>query len=161
MPDMLVKLYELPPASPKVEALRPNGVTCRRAESYERSAVLAFVREHFPSWGDELLAGFTNVPPSVFVATEGGKVLGFACYNATRPNYFGPTGVDEAQRGRGIGEALLLQSLEALAAEGYAYAIIGGVGPAEFYAKAVGATIIEGSEPGIYGTMLRQREKAR
>jgi GNAT superfamily N-acetyltransferase len=159
MPDMLVKLYELPPASPKVEQLRANGVTCRRAESYERAPVLRFVREHFPTWCDELLAGFASVPPNVFVAIEGGNILGFACYNATRPNFFGPTGVDEPERGRGIGEALLLQSLEALAAEGYAYAIIGGVGPAEFYAKAVGATIIEGSEPGIYGTMLRRREE--
>ena len=34
--------------------------------------------------------------------------------------------------------------------DGYAYAIIGGVGPAEYYAKTVGATLIEGSSPGIY-----------
>jgi len=33
---------------------------------------------------------------------------------------------------------------------GYAYAIIGGVGPASFYEKAVGAKLIEGSDPGIY-----------
>ena len=37
---------------------------------------------------------------------------------------------------------------------GYGYAIIGGVGPAEFYEKAVGATIIQGSEPGIYKGVL-------
>jgi hypothetical protein len=34
--------------------------------------------------------------------------------------------------------------------QGYAYAIIGGVGPATFYEKAVGAKLIEGSDPGIY-----------
>lgn len=81
-------------------------------------------------------------------------VQGFACYNVTRPDYFGPTGVLESQRGRGIGRALLLQCLEALAAEGYAYAIIGGVGPAEFYERAVGATLIPGSEKGIYRNRL-------
>ncbi|MCK7506256.1 MAG: hypothetical protein MZV70_20760 [Desulfobacterales bacterium] len=32
--------------------------------------------------------------------------------------------------------------------DGYAYAIIGGVGPAAYYAKTVGATLIEGSSPG-------------
>ena len=38
--------------------------------------------------------------------------------------------------------------------QGYGYAIIGGVGPAEFYAKTVGAIPIEGSEPGIYRGLL-------
>ena len=32
--------------------------------------------------------------------------------------------------------------------------IIGGVGPAEFYAKIVGATIIEDSTPGMYRGLL-------
>ena len=39
---------------------------------------------------------------------------------------------------------------------GYAYAIIGGVGPAEFYAKVCGATVIEGSDPGVYGHLYRE-----
>ncbi len=155
---MLVKLYDLPPAAPEVERLRPAGILCRRAESYERSVALAFVRERFPNWGDEVLAGFASVPPTVFMAERGGEVLGFACYNATRPNYFGPTGVAEEHRGTGIGRVLLLQCLEALAAEGYAYAIIGGVGPAAFYERAVGATVIPGSDPGIYRNMIRRRE---
>lgn len=157
VPDMLVKLYDLPPAAPEVERLRAQGVTCRRAESYERAAVLGFVKQHFPNWGDELLAGFASVPPTVYIAERAREVLGFACYNATRPNYFGPTGVLESERGTGIGRVLLLQCLEALAAEGYAYAIIGGVGPAAFYEKAVGATIIPGSEPGIYRNMVRRQ----
>lgn len=40
--------------------------------------------------------------------------------------------------------------------QGYAYAIIGGVGPVEFYAKTVGAVVIEGSDPGIYRGMIRE-----
>ena len=42
------------------------------------------------------------------------KVVGFACFEATRPNYFGPTGVLESMRGMGIGKALLLRSLLSL-----------------------------------------------
>ena len=38
---------------------------------------------------------------------------------------------------------------EALANEGYGYAIIGGVGPAPFYEKVCGAFTIPGSDPGI------------
>ena len=32
---------------------------------------------------------------------------------------------------------------------------IGGAGPVEFYRKAVGATVIEGSVPGIYRNLLK------
>ena len=60
----------------------------------------------------------------------------------------------EEERGRGLGRALLLATLHAQREQGYAYSIIGGVGPAEFYAKAVGAVLIEGSTPGVYRGVL-------
>lgn len=151
MTDMLVRLYELPDSREERETLAATGVVCRRAESYERSAVLAFVKEHWPGWVDECTAAFGRVPPTLFVALEGTEAIGFACFHAARPNFFGPTGVVECHRGRGIGRVLLLQSLEAMAAEGYAYAIIGGVGPRVFYERVAGAVVIEGSDPGIYG----------
>jgi hypothetical protein len=53
-----------------------------------------------------------------------------------------------------LGKALLMKSLEALREDGYAYAIIGGVGPREFYANACGAIEIPGSDPGIYADLL-------
>lgn len=155
---MLARLYDMPPSAADVTRLAAEGVVCRRAESYERTDVLAFVREHFPHWEDEAAAGLAAAPPTVYIAVENRAVQGFACYNVTRPDYFGPTGVLESQRGRGIGRALLLQCLEALAAEGYAYAIIGGIGPAEFYERAVGATLIPGSETGIYRNRLAPPE---
>jgi predicted N-acetyltransferase YhbS len=79
-----------------------------------------------------------------------GQLVGFGCYNATRKGMFGPEGVKPDHRGQHIGEALLLGCLHAMVHEGYAYAVIGWAGPKEFYAKAVGATLIEGSEPGVY-----------
>jgi hypothetical protein len=42
-----------------------------------------------------------------------------------------------------------------MAAQGYAYAIIGGAGPTGFYVKTVGAMPIDGSTPGIYRDKLR------
>ena len=60
----------------------------------------------------------------------------------------------ESERGKRIGNALLLAALHAQKAQGYAYAIIGGVGPAAYYAKTVGAVLIEGSNPGIYAGLL-------
>ena len=155
MPDMLVRLYDLPDSQALAARLEAEGVHCRRAEPFERSATVRFVTDRWPAWEDEATAAFARVPPTVIVAIEGERIVGFAAYNATRPDYFGPTGVDEGHRGRGIGTLLLLRALEALAAEGYAYAIIGGVGPAAFYERAVGAILIPGSEPGIYGGRAR------
>lgn len=153
MQDMLARLYDLPTCESERLRLLGEGVECRRAESFERGRVLTFVRDRWAGWGDELLAAFAHVPPTVYIAVEGPNIVGFACYNATRPDFFGPTGVDESQRKRGVGRVLLIQSLAALAAEGYAYAIIGGVGPAKFYEHSVGAELIAGSSPGIFRVM--------
>ncbi|MGO7726351.1 GNAT family N-acetyltransferase, partial [Rhizobium ruizarguesonis] len=49
----------------------------------------------------------------------------------------------------------LFASLNDLKAMGYAYAIIGAVGPSAFYEKAVGAVPIPNSAPGIYAGMLK------
>ena len=38
--------------------------------------------------------------------------------------------------------------------EGYSYAVIGGVGPREFYERACGAFEIPGSDPGIFADLL-------
>ena len=58
------------------------------------------------------------------------------------------------RRGRGVGRALLLAALHAMHAEGYAYAIIGWASSIDFYKRAVGAVVIDGSEPGIYPAKL-------
>jgi hypothetical protein len=153
---MLVRLYELRDASPHVEALRAKGIEVRRALAPERHVVVGWVREHFgEGWASESEVSFGRLPISCFRAQRGQELLGFACYDATAKAFFGPTGVLESEREQGIGTALLLVTLEAMAAEGYAYAIIGGVGPADFYARAVGAVPIAGSTPGIYAHYLR------
>ena len=48
----------------------------------------------------------------------------------------------------------LLAALHAQRSQGYAYSIIGGVGPAEYYTKVVAAQLIDGSTPGIFGQAL-------
>ena len=156
MPDMLVKLYGLPDLNEEVAALAAAGVDVRRAIAPERWLVADWVRAHFSDhWVSECEVAFARVPASCFIAVEANRVLGFACYDATMRGFFGPTGVEPVTRGRGIGRALLLTALHAMRADGYGYAIIGAAGPADFYAKTVGATVIEGSTPGIYRGMLR------
>ncbi len=156
MPDMLVKLYELPDYSALVAQLRRDGVDIRRAIPPEKHLALAWVERKFGvGWASECDKAFSNTPVSCFIAVTDGQMLGFACYDATCPDFFGPTGVAEAQRLRGIGKALLWMSLRAMAELGYGYAVIGSAGPTAYYEKAVGAVAIPDSSPGIYRGMLQ------
>lgn len=157
MQDMLVKLYMLPDSRPLSKKLQRAGITVRRPLAAEKFLLVEWVRKHFGAgWASETEVCFSCQPISCFMAIRKGAILGFACYDAAYRNFFGPTGVEEASRGRGIGKILLLKSLEAMREQGYAYGIIGGVGPASFYEKAVGAQLIEGSNPGIYEGILSE-----
>lgn len=156
MPDMLVNLLRLPPVDEALEELRAAGRIVRRAQPWELTQVREFVRDNFTqAWADEISGGLVQQPLTVFVALREGRLVGFAAYECTRRNFFGPTGVLEEERGRGVGRALLLAALRGLRELGYAYAVIGGVGPAEFYERAVGARLIPDSSPGIYAEPLR------
>jgi GNAT superfamily N-acetyltransferase len=153
--DMLVKLYDLPDSREMFAALAADGIAVRRAMAPDRHKVLAFVKKEFSdAWASETAVAFTRAPITCYIAARGRKLIGFANHDATAPNFFGPTGVHPSARGKGVGKALLFACLEDMRAQGFAYAIIGGVGPAEFYAKAVGAVAIEGSAPGIYRGLL-------
>ena len=156
MHDMLGRLYALPDLDEAMAACAARGVAIRRALAPERPSVVDWVRAHFASSAAEVETAFAQVPASCFIAIRDSTMLGFSCYDVTCPNFFGPEGVAAGERGHGIGRALLLAALHAQRAQGYAYAIIGGVGPAEFYARTVGAVAIAGSTPGIYAGMLPQ-----
>jgi len=153
--DMLVKLYDLPPLDEALAALARHGVAVRRPLPPEKPLLVDWVASRFPVWRAEVEIAFAHLPVGCFVAVGGAAILGFACHDVVCRNFFGPTGVAESERGRGIGRALLLAALHAQRAAGYGYAIIGGVGPEAFYTRAVGAVPIPDSTPGIYAGLLR------
>lgn len=156
MPDLLVNLLKLPPLEPLVLEMEAGGVIIRRAQPFEITPVRSFIEENFSiGWADEVSVGFAHKPVSVYIATTDQTIAGFAAYECTRKAFFGPTGVSEDARGRGIGKALLLASLWGLRKLGYVYGIIGGAGPVEFYQQAVGAIVIPESDPGIYSDLLK------
>ncbi len=156
MPDLLVNLLKVPLLEPLLDELSQVGVNIRRAQPFEIAPVREFIEKSFSiAWADEISVGFANQPVTVFIATREGRVIGFAGYECTRRSFFGPTGVAENERGRGIGKALLIASLWGLRELGYVYGIIGGAGPVKFYQEAVGAIVIPDSEPGIYSDLLK------
>lgn len=155
MIDMLVRLYELPDTCEIYSRVEQQGIILRRARAYERHIVSSWAAEHFsPKWESEVKVALSRQPVTCHIATKDSEILGFACYETSAKGFFGPTGVSERARGTGIGKALLFKALEDLKNLGYVYGVIGGVGPREFYEKAVGATEIEGSSPGIYRDIL-------
>lgn len=155
MMDMLVRLYDLPDIEEELRKLEKDGILIRRPGAYERHLVAGWVGRNFsPKWVSETKTAFSRQPISCHIATREKKILGFACYDVTARGFLGPMGVAEEARKSGVGKVLLVSALNALREMGHAYGIIGGVGPADFYARTVGAMPIEGSSPGIYVDIL-------
>ena len=152
---MLVRLYDLPDHSELYQTLEGKGMVLRRARAFEAHTVAEFARSNFSEkWASEVLVATTRQPVSCWIATQDKKILGFSCYETTHRGFFGPTGVIESARNTGLGKALLFKALESLRDMGYAYGVIGGVGPRAFYEKNCGAIEIPGSDPGIYRDIL-------
>jgi GNAT superfamily N-acetyltransferase len=157
MSDLLVRLYDLP-AVTTAERLAASGIAVRRAIPPERHVVLDWVRDTFSEgWASEAALGLSQMPVTVWIATRENELLGFACHDTTAKGFFGPTGVAEAARGQGIGEALLMATLSGMREAGYAYAVIGDPGPVAFYRKRLDALEIPNSKPGHYRGMLRRK----
>ena len=130
-------------------------ISFRRPLAAEKSIVNKWVKKRFgDGWESEVDVSFSRKPITTFIAIEDNQILGFATYDAAYLNFLGPMGVEKSKRKKGLGKALLFLALSSMKEMGYAYAIIGGVGPAKFYEKTYNAKIIEGSDPGIYKGIL-------
>lgn len=157
MTDMLVKLYNLPPVEALIAQAESEGVLIRRALAPEKHHISRWVGEQFSAfWQSECEVAISRTPPTCWIAIANEALLGFSCYDTTGKGFLGPIGVAEAAQGRGVGKVLLIACLQAMRWDGYGYAIIGGVGPVEFYQKTVGATVIDDSTPGVYRGLLRK-----
>lgn len=153
MSDMLVHLYNLNFA----EKTPSNDVEIKRVLSPNSDKVIAFVEAQFSKgWASEIKAAVYQSQPTCFVALHENKIVGFAAYDATAKGYFGPIGVDQNLRGKNIGKALILHTLEAMYHDGYGYAVIGGAGDGvlDFYKKTVNATVIE-KAGNVYDRLIR------
>src|SRR5687767_10337081 len=119
MPDLLAKLLDLPDLAPALERARERGFEVRRALAPEKHLVSRWAADQFsPAWGSECEVAFARVPVACFVAVKEDQLCGFAAYEATCRNFFGPLGVTGPCRGQHLGEALLLSALHAMRAEG-------------------------------------------
>lgn len=153
---MIVRLYDLPSLDDEIRKMEGQGIRIIRAFPPNREHIVSWIKEHSSLYAaGEAECCFSRKRPTLFIAARDNEILGYACYNATAPDFFGPTKVLESEQGKGIGRALLIACMHAMREEGYGYAIIGSVGPTAFYEKCVGAIPIPDSTPGLYADMLR------
>ena len=157
MPDMLVKLYDLPTSFAFLDDMAAKGVIVRKPIGPEKHLIEDWILQHFSdAWASEFDMTMRAFPVTSWVATKEKQLIGFACFDATGLGFFGPTGVHPEHRRHGIGKALLLACLVEMKLKGYGYAVIGSVGPADFYAKCCGAVVIPDSKPSVWYDMLRR-----
>lgn len=150
--DMIVGLYNLP----QVE--KSKTIRIKRAFVGDKEQILEFVKKNFQrNWVYEVEHALMEPVSKCYIATENGKILGFACFDSSAKGFFGPIGVDPERRGEDIGKMLLIKTLESMREYGYGYAIIGWVSEAEqFYKKTVGAEYIKGGNPenSVYSNLV-------
>lgn len=147
MHDMLAPLLLLPDSSSWYKRVHEQSIVVRRGQTMEMAAVRDMITGEWPFWADGVTTAFSGSPVRVFVATDNDAIVGFAAYDIDYRGFFGPTGVLPSHGGKGIGAALLLRTLETMREVGYLYAIIGAVGPAEFYTRVCGAVPLPANWP--------------
>ena len=102
--------------------LSNDGITVRPADAADILPLIGFLEEHFPHWkGDAIsvlrdLFGGDPRAVTMHVAEDNGEIIGYA---QTRSERFGPFGVNEAYRGRGVGAVLLSRTLRAMRAQAF------------------------------------------
>lgn len=157
MADMLVKLFNIVSPYELENHLLNDGIRIKKALAPDRSKIIEFAKTCVDEdYSDEVQGAFANNPITCYIATKNKKLVGFACFETTAKNFFGPMAVSKEERNKGIGKVLLLKSLITMQEMGYGYAIIGW--PAKsaipFYEKCVNAMLIDESSNGIYKRMI-------
>lgn len=138
--DMIVSLkeYSLP-------TLPVSKITFRKAKQSDAVCLKNFIEKDFGNgWLNSIENGFDQEDIPIFIALEGQRIIGFACFNVVRrkKGVFGPMGTSLSNRIQGIGYTLLHYCLSEMKEIGYEYAVIGEAGPIEFYEKTCNAVVI-------------------
>ena len=102
--DYLVNLYDL-----ELDNLEVNpNYRIVRVLSPNSDRVIEFIKNNFTdNWASEAKAALYKNNPTCFIALDKANIIGFACYDATAKGFFGPTGVEESYRGKGIGSSVV------------------------------------------------------
>ncbi len=123
-----------------------GGYKYERIQPKDFDITFEFVKQCFPknTWAEEVKFSFKFQPPSTFIAKDANnEIVGWATHSQFFPGSFGPTGVEESLRGKGIGTELFLWCLWDIKQKGLDTCEIMWVegNIVKFYSKAIGAYI--------------------
>lgn len=137
-----LRRWSYAPPGDQPEAAGGKVAYCRATPDHA-AAIREFLDENWPTWWAEVSTALANEPPSLFLALDGDKVVGFAAHNGNNrgSGWFGPMGTSPTHRGLGIGGRLLALCLADMQQAGYPSAIIPWVGPVQFYREQAGAVV--------------------
>ena len=121
------------------EGLVGGGTTIRLAEPGERERVRDFVMERSGfNWSFETARAIGPRGSGVWIAEEDGEIIAFSVFGSLEDHWFGPIGVSEEKRKRGLGSALLFRTLQSMKDLGITRAIIPWTGHLYFYSQVPG-----------------------
>ena len=102
--DMLINLYDFDENTKNLN----DEILIKKALAPDQYKIVKFVKDNFgDSWASECKCAFSNNPITCFIAIRHKKIIGFACYDVTCKDFFGPMGVLKDFRKKGIGTVLL------------------------------------------------------
>lgn len=124
--DRSLVYYSIADDAKKTKQQREKeGYVFRFAEDRDLYEVIQFANDKFnPDWGrairDGILQGLPLMERLMITRNPKGEVVGFAVYGAYEgiPERFGPFGVDETERGKGLGKIILADILHQMKSEG-------------------------------------------
>lgn len=129
-----------------IKTREAEGYSFRSATSSDLVELIAFANQKFnPDWGRAIREGILQGLPlnRIFVARHNAKLVGFCLHGGYEgvPERFGPFGVDEEERGKGLGKILLhlcLSSMRAQGLHGAWFLWTGETSPAGYLYQSVG-----------------------
>jgi len=120
-----------------------NGFLFRKARSQEKRELVGWIRDTFsPFWAYEVSCCFGEDSTSVWLAEHEGAIVGFAAYSSLEPDWFGPIGVDQKVRRKGIGTVLLYKAINSLRLNGHRLITIPWTDLLFFYSQLPGIVAI-------------------
>lgn len=121
------------------ERLKDEGISVQPLEPKYTFVLLSFLETHFP--GDWSLVAWmklmqgADLDEFLIALSDDGQVVGYAQYEG---EHFGPFGVSEVFRGKGVGSVLFYKTVQQMKAKGYRYIWVAWThgGAVRFYERA-------------------------
>ena len=108
-----------------------------KTKTKEITKIINFIKQNFsPNWATEAKMALKEPNGGLWIAYNNqNQIIGFSAYSALEPNWFGPIGVIEKERRKGIGTILLYKALNSIRLNGIRYATIPWTNHLKFYTQ--------------------------